>query len=90
MLRPGGQLHFVEHGVAPEENVRRWQARLNRLQQRWVGGCNLDRDIPELLRLGGMVVSHLECYYGQGEPKALAAMYEGAAGRPRAFGSHTG
>ncbi len=90
VLRPGGQLHFVEHGVAPDANVRRWQARLNRFQQRWVGGCNLDRDIPELLRLGGMAVSQLERYYGQGEPKAFAAMYEGTAGRPRALGSHTG
>lgn len=79
VLRPGGQLHFVEHGVAPDENVRRWQSRLNPLQKRFVGGCNLDRDIPLLLRLGGMTLTHLQTYYGQGEPKPLAAMYEGTA-----------
>ena len=79
VLRPGGQLHFAEHGVAPDENVRRWQARLNPLQKRCVGGCTLDRDIPALLRFGGMTVTHLGSYYGQGEPRAFAAMYEGRA-----------
>lgn len=38
VLRPGGQLHFVEHGIAPDQNVRRWQTRLNPLQNRFVGG----------------------------------------------------
>lgn len=77
MLRPGGQLHFVEHGLAPDQNVRSWQVWMNPLQKRLVGGCTLDRDIPALLRLGGMTVTDLETYYGRGEPKALAAMYEG-------------
>ncbi|MDQ3715026.1 MAG: class I SAM-dependent methyltransferase [Actinomycetota bacterium] len=79
VLRPGGQLHFVEHGLAPDDGVRRWQSRLNRFQQRFVGGCTLDLDIPALLRAGGMTVARLERYYGQGEPKPLAAMYEGTA-----------
>lgn len=79
VLRPGGRLHFVEHGLAPDEDVRRWQSRLNPLQQRFVGGCTLDRDIPALLQSGGMTLTHLDRYYGPGEPKALAAMYEGTA-----------
>lgn len=79
VLRSGGQLHFVEHGLAPDEGVRRWQARLNPLQRRLVGGCTLDRDVQGLLELGGMTVTHLERYYGRGEPKALAAMHEGRA-----------
>lgn len=79
VLRPGGQLHFVEHGLAPDERVRRWQGRLNGLQQQLMGGCHLDRDIPELLRLGGMTVTHLERYYEPGVPKTFAAMYEGRA-----------
>lgn len=79
VLRPGGRLHFVEHGLAPDADVRRWQARWNRIQQRFVGGCTLDRDIPALLRAGGMTVTHLDRYYGQDQPKALAATYEGTA-----------
>jgi len=79
VLRPGAQLHFVDHGVAPDERVRRWQHRLSGLQQRLMGGCHLDRDIPELLRLGGMTVTHLERYYAPAAPKAFAAMYEGRA-----------
>ncbi len=79
VLRPGGKLHFVEHGAAPDVSVRRWQGRLNGVQRRLMGGCTLDRDIAELLRLGGMAVTHLMRYYAPGGPKVFAAMYEGTA-----------
>ncbi len=79
VLRPGGELHFVEHGRAPDASVRSWQGRLNPLQKRLAGGCTLDRDIPALLRLGGMAVTHLDTYYGPGAPRVLAALYEGRA-----------
>ncbi|GAC1591324.1 MAG: class I SAM-dependent methyltransferase [Acidimicrobiales bacterium] len=79
VLRPGGEFHFVEHGRAPDERVRRWQDRLNGIQQRVGGGCNLNRDIPTILEAGGMTVTRLDTYYGKGEPKAYAAMYEGIA-----------
>lgn len=79
VLRPGGQLHFVEHGAAPDEKVRRWQDRLNGMQQRIAGGCNLNRDIVGILEAGGMSVTSLDRYYGRGEPKPLGALYEGIA-----------
>lgn len=79
VLRPGGRLHFVEHGRAPDERVRRWQARLNPVQRRLGCGCHLDRDIPALLVAGGMRVERLDTYYGKGEPKVFGSMYEGIA-----------
>jgi ubiquinone/menaquinone biosynthesis C-methylase UbiE len=79
VLRPGGEFHFVEHGRAPDDRVRRWQDRLNGIQQRVGGGCNLNRDIRAIIEEGGLTISRLDTYYGKGEPKPYAAMYEGVA-----------
>jgi len=79
VLRPGAQLHFVEHGVAPDASVRVWQRRLNGIQQRVAGGCHLNRDIPAILAEGGMRTTRLDTYYGKGEPKPFGFLYEGTA-----------
>lgn len=63
VLRPGGELLFCEHGLAPDETVRRWQHRLNPLWRRLAGGCNLDRDIPLLLERSGFRIRRLETMY---------------------------
>lgn len=78
VLKPGGTLHFVEHGGAPDADVRRWQDRLNGVQQRVAGGCNLNRDIAGIIR-GGFKVARLDTYYNQGAPKFLGYLYEGVA-----------
>ena len=79
VLRPGGTLHFVEHGRADDPAVRRWQDRLNGLQRRMAGGCNLNRDIVGILEDGGMRVTALDRYYNKGEPRFIGFLYEGAA-----------
>jgi SAM-dependent methyltransferase len=79
VLRPGGTFHFVEHGLAPDDGVRRWQHRLNGIQQRVAGGCNLTRDITGIIEAGGMKVVTLDRYYAAGEPKPYGALYEGTA-----------
>ena len=53
VLKPGGTLHFVEHGLAPDDEVRRWQHRLEPLQKRVFGGCHLTRPILDLLTKAG-------------------------------------
>lgn len=63
VLRPGGRLIFCEHGIAPDESVRRWQRRLNPAWRRVAGGCNMDRDIPDLIAKGGFEISVDERMY---------------------------
>lgn len=62
-LRPGGALHFLEHGLAPEPGVVRWQRRLEPAQRRLAGGCHLTRDIPALLTEAGFEVTSLDRAY---------------------------
>lgn len=82
VLKPGGTFHFIEHGAAPDPSVRRWQDRLNGMQNRIAGGCNLNRDIAGIVEAGGMTIGRLDRYYSAGEPKAFGAMYEGVATAP--------
>ena len=56
VLRPNGKLLFCEHGIAPDDSVRRWQHRLNPAWRRVAGGCNMNRDIPALLLEGGFEI----------------------------------
>jgi ubiquinone/menaquinone biosynthesis C-methylase UbiE len=63
LLKPGGQLLFLEHGKAPEPRVRYWQRRLGPAWRRLMGGCRLDRDIPALLSANGFRVAWLEQGY---------------------------
>ena len=79
VLKPGGTLHFVEHGLAPDEGVRRWQHRLDPVQQRVFGGCHLTRPIVELLKDNGFSIAELDVYYENGTPKVLGANSLGVA-----------
>ena len=79
VLKPGGTLHFVEHGLAPDENVRRWQHRLNPIQNRLFGGCNLNRPTVDLLRGAGFEITQADEYYEKGSPKFLGAQTLGVA-----------
>lgn len=63
VLKPGGSLLFCEHGVAPDESVRRWQHRLNPAWSRVAGGCNMNRDIPDLITKSGFDITTDERMY---------------------------
>ena len=82
VLRPGGTLHFLEHGLAPDEKVRRWQHRLDPLEQRIFGGCHLTRRPVELLTSAGFTIAEVDVFYEEGSPKFLGADSLGAAVSP--------
>ena len=81
VLRPGGTLHFVEHGRSPDPKVARSQDRFTPLQRRLAGGCHLNRPIAELLAGAGFELTRLDTFYLQG-PRAWGYTFEGTAVRP--------
>jgi ubiquinone/menaquinone biosynthesis C-methylase UbiE len=80
VLRPGGTLHFAEHGLAPDPAVARMQRRLNPVQYCLVGGCHLDRPIQRLITEAGFRVTELETGY-LAWPRALSYSYLGVASK---------
>jgi SAM-dependent methyltransferase len=79
VLKPGGTLHFIEHGLAPDARVRRRQHRLEPLQKRFVGGCHLTRPIPDCLTGAGFELAELDVFYEKGAPKVLGSDFLGVA-----------
>jgi ubiquinone/menaquinone biosynthesis C-methylase UbiE len=79
VLKPGGKLHFVEHGLAPDERVQHWQHRLEPIQKRVFGGCHLTRPVADLITRAGFTIDELDVYYEEGSPKALGANSLGVA-----------
>lgn len=82
VLKPGGTLHFVEHGLAPDKAVRKWQHRLEPIQKRVFGGCHLTRRPADLLADAGFSISEIDVFYEDGAPKFIAADSLGVAVSP--------
>lgn len=79
VLRPGGTLHFLEHGLAPDVDVRTWQRRLEPIQKRVAGGCHLTREPVVMLETAGFTPGEVEHFYQQEGPRAFGAMSLGVA-----------
>ena len=78
VLKPGGQLLFVEHGLSPEARIARWQHRLTPCWKRIGGGCHLDRKTDDLIRAAGFGLDEIETGYMR-SPKLWTFMYRGSA-----------
>jgi ubiquinone/menaquinone biosynthesis C-methylase UbiE len=78
VLKPGGNLVFVEHGLSPESRVARWQHRVTPCWRRIAGGCHLDRKMDDLIRSAGFQLNGIETHYIDG-PKLMTFMYQGQA-----------
>jgi len=78
VLRPGGALMFIEHGLAPDPGTLWWQRRLDPIWRRLTGGCRLARDLPAVLRDAGYQLDELTAGY-HGKVRWLSYTYEGTA-----------
>ena len=82
VLRPGGTLHFVEHGRSPRPRVARWQDRLTPIWGRLVGGCHLNRQIDELIEKSGLSLRSID-RGGIGYSGLASYLYQGIAEKSR-------
>jgi ubiquinone/menaquinone biosynthesis C-methylase UbiE len=79
VLKPGGALHFVEHGISPDPKVARNQGRVEPITKPILGGCHLTRDVPGLLVGAGFVIDQMATYQHPKEPKIFGWTFEGRA-----------
>ena len=82
VLKPGAALHFLDHGLAPDEPVQRWQHRLDPLQQRLFGGCHLTRPIADIVTEAGFTITDVDNFYEKAAPKIWGATSLGVAVSP--------
>ena len=83
VVRPGGTLHFAEHGLSPETGVAKWQHRIEPLWRGLAGGCHLTRDPTMMVERAGFVMERNERGYVRG-PKSSSWLTFGVASNPGA------
>jgi ubiquinone/menaquinone biosynthesis C-methylase UbiE len=79
ILRPQGKFFFVEHGLADDPKVQKWQ---NRITPWWkiIGdGCRLNRNAREMIQDAHFAFTHLDTYYMDNAPKIAGYLYQGVA-----------
>jgi ubiquinone/menaquinone biosynthesis C-methylase UbiE len=79
VLKPEGKLLFSEHGLAPDQNINKWQNRLNKPWGCMAGGCNLNRPIDQIIQENGFEIESLERFYAPKTPKFAGYIYLGQA-----------
>ena len=80
VLKPGGRLYFLEHGLSDDPKVARHQHRFDPIEQRIAGGCHVNRDHRSLIEASGLQIEQLDNFVIAG-PKVLSYMYAGRAVR---------
>jgi len=81
VIKPGGALHFVEHGLADTASMQKWQYRIDPVQKRLFGGCHVSRDHGSLMEQAGFEIDWVERDYADG-PKAWSFFHIGRAINP--------
>ena len=79
VLKDNGKMIFCEHGEAPDQNIRKWQNRINPFWGKLAGGCNINRKIPSLIQDSGFDIIEMEEMYLPNTPKIAGYNYWGYA-----------
>lgn len=79
VLRPGGRLLYLEHGLAPDPAVQKWQHRLNGLEKLLADNCHLNRHIPTFLAAQPFELQDAAEFYLPSLPRTHGYLYRGMA-----------
>lgn len=82
VLKPGGELLFLEHGESPDDGIRKWQNRITPGWKKLAGGCHLNRNIADLIQQAGFEILEIENLYVPKAPKIAGYIYKGRARKP--------
>jgi ubiquinone/menaquinone biosynthesis C-methylase UbiE len=82
VLKPGGELLFVEHGESPDTITRKWQHRITPGWKLLAGGCHLNRNIGSMIRKAGFEITELNNLYIPRAPRIAGYIYKGVARKP--------
>jgi len=79
VMKDDAVMLFCEHGIAPDPKVIKWQNRVNPLWGKLFGGCNINRNIPEIIQSSGFTLNSLDQMYLPSTPKIVGYNYWGKA-----------
>ena len=79
VLRPGGRLVFLEHGLSEDPGVRAWQRRLNPIEGLLGDGCRLDLDVEAIVRVQPFGLVEVVRFEMETLPRTHGTMYRGTA-----------
>lgn len=82
VLRRGGQLLFLEHGLSPDSGVAQWQRRIEPVWKPLMGGCHLSRAVTAPVIRAGFQIEHPGHQYMAGMPRWAAWMEWGTGIKP--------
>ena len=79
VLKSDGKFIFCEHGIAPDQNIVKWQSRINPIWKAIMGGCNINRNIPKIISDSGFDIIDINKMYLPSTPKIVGYNYWGVA-----------
>jgi ubiquinone/menaquinone biosynthesis C-methylase UbiE len=79
VLKSDGKFIFCEHGIAPDQNIVKWQSRINPIWKAIMGGCNINRNIPKIISDSGFDITNISEMYLPSTPKIVGYNYWGVA-----------
>lgn len=85
ILKPGGKLLFLEHGLSPDSGVAQWQRRIEPVWKPVMGGCHLSRPVTASVRRAGYGLETTGHGYLPGGLRFMGWMEWGTATKPVAM-----